>query len=155
MRVIGFRCYPKGFVFVVVSGTQEKWSVVAYDACAVPKDFTPGMGLWWVRKQIKELIGKYQLEIAGMKITETLPQFRITKVTARSEVEGVIKEAFYSQLKTECATKRVKDLKSGIADLTDMDVYLERRLNNSYPKKLRTGNYKDAILAAIAELPPE
>ncbi|MBA7611038.1 hypothetical protein ES703_18254 [subsurface metagenome] len=166
MQAIGFRCDPNGFAYVILDGTQYQWTVVDYDTCNVPPDFKTGMRLWWVRKQIIELLDKFEISVGGLKRRETMmggkgrtgPNIKpkITEVSERSEIEGVIKEVFYSTLKQECNARLKQQLVREILGLEDYKrakEYLESHLSSTDFNKLKRNMYLDATLAAVSELP--
>lgn len=154
MRVIGFRCFTKNFIFVVLEGIQKEWSVVDYGNCPFPRGYSWGQTLSWVHQQVLELLGKYKIESAGIKGMENNVK-RKPAYDKRFEVEGVVKETVYSKLNRDCNARIRSQLKRDIVGFTRPARYLEEVLDTPDLEKLKAGDFPDATLAAIAELPPQ
>lgn len=152
MRVIGFRCSPKSFSFVVLEGTQQKPIVVAHDSFAFPKNRSWGVKLSWLRKQIVEILQTYKIEAAGLKRAETSAR---RPSSERSEVEGVVKETVRSIIDRECVARLKSQLRRDIAGFNQPARYLTKVLETRDLDGLNTAVYQEATLAAIAELPEE
>lgn len=152
MSVIGFRCFPDGFSYVVLEGRQEEPEVVVYDRFVFPTDLSWGAKLGWLRKQVLEVLRQHNVSGAGLKGPEPKAQ---RKSLPRSEVEGVIKEAVFSMMGRECTPRIKSQLRRDIAGFTDPARYLDRVLTSRNLAELNNPLYQDAALAAIAELPEE
>jgi hypothetical protein len=70
MSVIGFRCFPDAFAFVVLNGTQQNPHVIAHEKISFPSDYAWGETMSWLRKQTIELLGNYDISSASLKVTE-------------------------------------------------------------------------------------
>ena len=150
MSVIGFRCFKDSFSLVVLQGTQQKPKVIAFDRFKFPKDLSWGGKLAWLRREILEIITKYDITAAGMKKIEQIAR---RKSLERSEVEGVIKEAVYSMLSRDCTARIKTQLRRDIKGFKQPSRYLERVLTSRDLGMLNNPVYLDSALAAIAELP--
>lgn len=150
MSVIGFRCFPDAFSFVVLGGTQQNPSIVAHGQILFPKDFSWGEKMNWLRKQIIELLGNYDISSSSLKVIE--PASR-QKSIERIQTEGVVLEACYSTLNRECTPRIKSQIRRDIQDYSDAARYLDRALLTRGLDELNNTNFKDAALVALAELP--
>lgn len=150
MAVIGIRCFPEGFSFVVLKGTQENPEVVSFDRYNFPKDMEWGAKLNWLKTQIEEILRQHNINEVAMKRIEPSAQ---KKPLNRLEVEGVVKETVFSLLGCECKAKLNSQIKRDINGFTQRARYLERVLESRGLNELNNPNYKDATLVAISELP--
>jgi hypothetical protein len=150
MPVIGFRCFPDGFSYVVLDGDQERPTVVSNLRVTFPKDLAWGAKLSWCRRQAIEVLDQSQISAAGLKSAEPVAK---TKSLPRSEVEGVITETLSSHLGIECASRIKSQLKRDISGFDQPARYLERVLTATHLEHLNGPVFQDATLAAIAELP--
>src|SRR5258708_2069766 len=149
MSIIGFRCFPDGFSYLVLDGTQSSPKLIAHKRLTFPKDLKWGAKLSWLRKQLIEILNEHDIHGAGIKSAETMSQ---NKSLPRSEVEGVTKETVYSHLGHECVARIKSQLKRDIADFNGPARYLERVLTATALGHLNTPVFQDATLAAVAEL---
>lgn len=150
MPVIGFRCFPDGFSYVVLNGFQSAPVVVSNLRLTFPRDLSWGAKLSWCRRQVIEVLDQNQISAAALKSAEPVAK---TKSLPRSEVEGVIKETLFSHLGIECASRIKSQLKRDIAGFDQPARYLERVLTTTHLDHLNGPMFQEATLAAIAELP--
>lgn len=149
MPVIGFRCFPDGFSYVVLDGIQSEPRIIAHARLTFPKDLKWGAKLSWLRKQIIEILNQHEITSAGMKSAEPVAK---TKSLQRSEVEGIVKEALVSHVNIECTARIKSQLKRDISGFNQPARYLERVLTTSALDHLNIINFQEATLVAIAEL---
>jgi hypothetical protein len=151
--VVGLRSFPDGFAYVILDGTQTSPSVIAKGRLSVPKNDTWPACLSWVRKQIGEILEPYGVKSACIRTTEPMAK---KKSAGRFQIEAILQEYLHCERSIDCATRIGSQLKRDIRDFTDAARYLERVLTRSHIlAELNTPRYKDAALAAVAELPEE
>lgn len=150
MAMIGLRCFPNKFCYVVLEGTQQKPVLFDKKKLPFPKNGTRGSHLRWLRKQIFEICETYSVE--GVCIKRAEPAAR-TKSLERSEVEGVIKEAIKSKTNIECVPRIKSQLRRDIKGFNRAARYLPTLLDRINLGNLKNSDFEDAALAAIAELP--
>jgi hypothetical protein len=149
MPAIGFRCYTDGFSYVVLDGTQTQPVVIANSRYTFPKDLRWSAKLSWLRKQIIELLGRYDIRAASIKAAEPVAK---SKSLDRSEVEGVVKEAVFSHLGIECKARIKSQIRRDIYDFDQPARYLERVFTAVSLENLNTAIFQEATLVAITEL---
>jgi len=151
--VIGFRVFPDGFAYVVLAGTQSEPEVIAKDRVDVPENQSWPACLAWVRKQVSEILHKFNVDGACIKKIE--PKAK-SKSAERFQIEAVIQEYLYSTYSIACTTRIKSQLKRDIAGFDEPARYLERALARSHVLvDLNVPQYQDATLAAVSELPEE
>ena len=151
--VIGFRSFTDGFAYVVLQGTQSEPEVLEKDRLCLPKDHSWPACLVWVRKQLSEILQKFDANAACIKVIEPRAQRKSSK---RIQIEAVIQEYLYSVKSIDCTTRIKSQLKRDILGFTDPARYLERVLTQSeILSNLNTPQYQEATLAAVSELPED
>lgn len=152
MPVIGLRCYTEGFSWVVLQGTQQSPQRIANERFSFPVNCSRGAKLAWLRKQIFELLRQHEITAAGIKTIESNARQKPPK---RFEVEGVVQEAVHALLSCDCKPRIMSQLRRDIADFDRAAKYLGSVLTERGLSELNNENFKDAALAAIAELPTQ
>jgi len=151
MPVIGFRCFPDAFSYVVMDGTQKFPKTVAKERLDFPADASRGQKLVWLRKQVFELLEKHKVGTAAMKTTE--PNAK-QKSIPRAEAEGVVREAVYAKIREECISRIKVQLAKHIRGFSEKPRYLHKILAARRLEELNTAKYEEAALVAISILPP-
>lgn len=149
MSVIGFRCFTDAFSFVVLGETQQNPSIIAHEKILFPIDYSWGEKMNWLRKQVIELLRKYNISSASIKMIE--PTAR-TKKIERAQAEGVVLEAAFSTLNRECNCRIKSQIKRDIEGFTEKAKYLNRALSSRGLGELNNATYQDAAFVALAEL---
>ena len=149
--VIGFRSFTDGFAYVVLDGRQSEPEVLAKERLWLPKGQNWPACLAWVRKQLSEVLQKFDINGACIK---TIEPIAMKKSAKRLQIEAVILEYFQSAKSIDCTTKIKSQLKRDIRGFTDSARYLPRILTEiSVLSQLNTAQYDEATIAAVSELP--
>ena len=91
MRTIGIRVTPKFVVFAIYDVDENR--VVNIEPINIPSAMAVPDSLKYVRSNLLDVLREYDVDAAGIKITEpTAPKVNIPRV----QIEGVIQEAFAS-----------------------------------------------------------
>jgi len=93
MRTLGIRAKPREVVFAVFD-TEDR-SLLNVEVIKIPKALATPDGLKYVRNNVLDIIREYDIDRAGIRVTESSAQ---TLSVERIEIEGVIQEAFASSL---------------------------------------------------------
>jgi len=72
MIILGLRCSPSEFSFIVIQGTQKTHSLVASGRIRYPSGYNHCELLRWLYNEVKGLIIKYKIEGIGVKGTQKL-----------------------------------------------------------------------------------
>lgn len=151
--VIGFRSFTDGFAYVVLQGTQSEPEVMAKDRLCLPDNQNWPVCLSWVRKQLSEILQKFDVNAACIKSIEPIAMKKSAK---RLQIEAVIQEYLQSMKSIECTTRIKSQLKRDISGFTDSVRYLERVLTQSEVlSDLNSTQYQEDTLAAVSELPED
>ncbi len=148
--VIGFRSFPNGFSYVVLDGTQGEPRVINANRFTCPKGGQWPESLSWVRRQAAELCDQFELTGACIK---TIEPMAMKKSAPRLQIEAVIIEFLSTEKGLLCATRIKSQLKRDIEAFENPARYLERVLEVDALQQLNHANFREACLAAIAELP--
>ncbi len=73
----------------------------------------------------------------------------------RAEVEGVLKEAVFFSRREECQARLKRQIQTDIRGRTENDIYWYRLLQSLGLAAVRSEQYTDATLVALAALPSE
>jgi len=126
---------------------------VEFNRCTLPNVNDWSQCLSWIRRQLNEIVQKYDPQGACLKGIEPLSKNKSTK---RIQIEAIIQEYLYSNCSLSSIVRVKSQLKKDIVDFNEPARYLERIFQyNDALMKLDSPQYQDATLAAIAELPPE
>jgi hypothetical protein len=91
MITIGIRAAPGAVTFAVIDTDDN--SVINVEKIKIPAAFETPDALKYVRSNLLDILREYQVERAGVRVTE--PSAESTS-TERIQLEGVIQEAFAS-----------------------------------------------------------
>ena len=91
MRTLGIRAAP-GFVTFAVIDTDDN-SVINVEKIKIPAAFETPDALKYIRSNLLDILREYQIERAGVRVTEPSAE---SASTERIQIEGVIQEAFAS-----------------------------------------------------------
>lgn len=93
MLVAGIRCTKDKLDWAVVRGdSRQDAKIIEHRQTTMPAG-TRGSQLAWVRQEIQELTERHALDAAAVRVSEPTGQ---SLSPGRSEVDGVVQEAFYS-----------------------------------------------------------
>ena len=148
--VIGFRSFPNGFSYVVLDGIQAEPRVVSADRFTCPTGGQWPECLSWIRRQAAELCDQFELTGACIK---TIEPVAMRKSAPRLQIEAVLIEFLNSEKGLLCTTRIKSQLKRDIEAFEEPARYLERVLEEEALQQLNHANFREACLAAIAELP--
>ncbi|WP_147694527.1 hypothetical protein [Vogesella mureinivorans] len=91
MKTIGIRAAPKVVTFAIYDVEQN--SIVNVEEIKIPAAFSTPDALKYLRLNLLDIIREYEVERAGIRVTEPNAQsMRIERI----QIEGVIQEAFAS-----------------------------------------------------------
>ena len=93
MIVVGFRCTKDTLDWVVVEGAERSLASITEQRKVTVPAGQRGDQLSWVRKEVLELLERHAVEAAAVRVAEGGGQ---SVSLGRSEVEGVVQEAFAS-----------------------------------------------------------
>ena len=93
MKAIGIRTNPKEVFFTIVEKLEEENKVLTIDKLTLPVSLETPDKLNFIRKTIIDIINQYDVQLAGIKVTEGNAQ---SKNIDRISIEGVIQELFSS-----------------------------------------------------------
>ena len=149
MKSIGFRCWKDKFSYVIVEGSQDTPTRLAFNHLKLPNSMTRPEQLSWFRREVIEIMDTNDLEIAIFKATEPISQ---TKDPLRGELEGILQETIYSH---EKSTQVVGRIKSQLNSRTNArkSKYLGELLKLEAFSDLPKTNFEDACVAALSGLP--
>lgn len=121
MRTIGIRAAPKVVTFVVLDSDDNQ--VINIEDIRIPAAFMPPDALKYVRNNLLDVLREYQIERAGIRVTEpsakTLNIFRV-------QLEGVIQEAFASSSLEAYYIGQISSISSRIGiDRSDFKSYVD------------------------------
>lgn len=91
MKTIGIRAAPKAVTFAIFDTTAK--AVLNVEELKVPVAFATPDALKYIRSNLLDILREYDIERAGIRVTETLAQ---SASIDRIQIEGVIQEAFAS-----------------------------------------------------------
>lgn len=91
MRTIGIRAAPKAITFVVYDSSENQ--ILNVEDITIPAAFEAPDALKYIRNNLLDILREYQVEHAGIRVTEPSAQ---SPNIQRIQIEGVIQEAFAS-----------------------------------------------------------
>lgn len=116
MKTIGIRVQPTAVWFAVYDNGND--AIVNVEAIKVPAAFETPDALKYVRSNLLDVIREYEVEHAGIRVTESNAQ-RIN--LERVQIEGVIQEAFASSTLTSYYIGQISSIAARLGlDRTDM-----------------------------------
>lgn len=90
MITIGIRAAPKAVTFAIYD--TEANAVINVEQIKIPMAFETPSALKYVRSNLLDVLREYEVERAGVRVTEAVADPNIERV----QIEGVIQEAFAS-----------------------------------------------------------
>ncbi|MHC2574687.1 hypothetical protein [Rhizobium leguminosarum] len=90
MITIGIRAAPKVVTFAIYD--TDKGAIINVEEIKIPAAFDTPSALKYVRSNLLDVLREYQVERAGVRVTEGLANPNIERI----QIEGVIQEAFAS-----------------------------------------------------------
>ena len=93
MNSLGIRVEPKKVTFVVIDFTENEADIVNVETIKIPLALDFPAKLKYVRNTVLDIIREYNIQVAGIRIAETVSE---NVNINRLHIEGVIQEAFSS-----------------------------------------------------------
>jgi hypothetical protein len=91
MKAIGIRATPKIVYYAIIEQDDEKNNLLSVDKVVLPVSMETPDKLNFIRKTIIDIINQYQVDHAGIKLTEGNAQkLNIERIS----IEGVVQELF-------------------------------------------------------------
>lgn len=146
MRTIGIRVAPKAVTFVVYDSEED--SVLNVEDIRIPIAFATPDALKYVRNNLLDILREYEIERAGIRVTE--PSAQTTSID-RIQLEGVIQEAFASSNLLDYYVGQISSIskKLGI-QRTDFKRYIEGELSWDVENwEALNDKQREALLCAI------
>ena len=91
MITIGIRAAPKVITFAIYD--TDAGSIINVEEIKIPAAFETPDALKYVRSNLLDVLREYQVERAGVRVTESVAKYPNIE---RIQIEGVIQEAFAS-----------------------------------------------------------
>jgi len=91
VKTIGIRAAPKSVTFAIYDSEQSL--VINVEEIRIPAAFPTPAALKYLRSNLLDVLREYQVERAGVRVTEPSAQ---SMSIERIQIEGVIQEAFAS-----------------------------------------------------------
>lgn len=147
---IGFRPLSDGFAFVALTGTQTAPQLEASGRYEFPSNLAWPAQLSWLRKQLRELVTRFNIVGASIKCIEPLAK---KKSSERIQIQGVIIEFLWTEKTISCTPRIKSQIRRDVRGFEQPARYIDRALDVS-PKllDLKDSALKEAALVAIAEL---
>lgn len=146
MITIGFRAAPTAVAFVVFDSNERK--VVNSENIRVPEAFSIPERLKYIRSNVLDILREYDVERAGIRITESSAQ---VKDSMRLQIEGVIQEAFASSKVTGYYAGQISSISAKIGiERADFKPYIKGE--KDYPVEAwdeMSSEEREATLCAI------
>jgi len=92
MKTIGIRAEPKAVTFVIYDSDEQ--AVVNVEEIKIPAAFSWPEALKYVRHSILDILREYEVEKAGIRVTEA--SAKSGPSIERVQIEGVVQETFAS-----------------------------------------------------------
>lgn len=93
MNSLGIRVEPKKVTFVVIDYTDSEADILNVETIKIPLALDFPAKLKYVRNTVLDIIREYDIQVAGIRIAETVSE---NVNINRLHIEGVIQEAFSS-----------------------------------------------------------
>lgn len=146
MRTIGIRATPKEVVFAIYDSDDE--AIINIETIKIPKAMDVPSSLKYIRNNLLDVLREYEVEKAGIRITESTAQ----KLSIdRIQIEGVIQEAFASSNLSKYYVGQISSIAAKLAMPRDsFKKYIKGELEYEIEgwKKL-SENSREAALCAI------
>ncbi|MGC5779847.1 hypothetical protein [Methylobacterium sp. NFXW15] len=119
MNTLGLRSAPKSVTFAIYNTDQRR--ILNVENLIIPIAFARPDALKFIRVNILDIIREYQVVKAGVRVAESVAQGDHTE---RTQIEGVIQEAFASSELNSYYIGQVSNISSKVG--------FDRRLFKSY-----------------------
>lgn len=146
MRTIGIRAAPKAVTFVVYDSDENE--VLNVEDIRIPAAFSTPDSLKYVRNNLLDILREYEIERAGIRVTEPNAQ-RIS--IDRVQIEGVVQEAFASSALKNYYVGQISSISARLGiPRPDFKKYIDGLLEWDVENwALLNGNQREALLCAI------
>ncbi|MGR2682601.1 hypothetical protein [Chromobacterium haemolyticum] len=146
MRAIGIRAAPKAVTFAVYDDTLK--AVINIEDIKIPIAFTVPDSLKYVRNNLLDILREYEVERAGVRITEPNAQ---SPSHERIQLEGVIQEAFASSSVCAYYVGQISSISARLQiDRADFKRYIDGTLEWDIERWGDMSNaQREAVLCAI------
>lgn len=109
MKHLGIRVKPSEFTFAVYNSDTNV--LVNVESVKIPKALDTPEALKYVRNTILDILREYEINTAGIRITESSSQHLSIR---RIEIEGVVQEAFASSYINSYYVGQISNISSRI-----------------------------------------
>lgn len=109
MRTIGIRVTPGGVTFAIYDTEQNE--LINVETIKIPKALSVPDALKYLRNNILDVLREYDVDCAGLRITESNSQSLNIR---RIEMEGVIQESFASSTLSRYFCGQISSISSRI-----------------------------------------
>lgn len=149
MKTIGIRSTPKEVIFAIYDSTAE--SIVTCEKISVPRAMDVPSSLKYIRNNLLDILREYEVERAGIRVTEPSAKSTDTSRIARVQIEGVIQEAFASSNLKGYYIGHISNIASKInIPRADFKKYIDGTLEYELEGWGElSGNTREALLCAI------
>lgn len=146
VRTIGIRASPKAVTFVVYDSDEDR--VLNIEDIRIPAAFEAPDALKYVRSNLLDILREYEVEQAGIRVTE--PNAQSTSIE-RIQIEGVIQEAFASSALKAYYVGQISSISSRLnINRADFKRYIDGELEWDVENwKQLKGPQREALLCAI------
>ncbi|MBU1299354.1 MAG: hypothetical protein KKE83_06860 [Proteobacteria bacterium] len=125
MRSLGIRVKPSEFTFAVYDSDSN--DLVNVEKVKVPKALEAPEALKYVRNTILDILREFEIERAGIRITESNSQHLNIR---RIEIEGVIQEAFASSTIVAYYVGQISNISSRVGiERADFKRYIDGEID--------------------------
>lgn len=89
MNILGLRCSPSEFCYVVLKGSKEDWELVIQKKLKLPTGYTRPELIRWFSQEIASIIKEHKISDIGIKGTEAM-RMKGKAYGERMELEAMI-----------------------------------------------------------------
>lgn len=145
MITIGIRAAPKVVTFAIYDTEAE--TIVNVEEIKIPAAFETPAALKYVRSNLLDVLREYQVERAGIRVTEGMATPSIDRV----QIEGVILEAFASSELRSYYVGQIASISKRIGiDRADFKPFVDGKKDPGFENWAKTSKEaREAILCAI------
>lgn len=149
MRALGIRAAPTMVTFVVYDSTTAE--ILNVEGMRIPAAFAMPDALKYVRNNLLDILREYEIESAGIRITEPSAQ---TPNHARIQIEGVIQEAFASSTLARYYVGQISSISTRIGIVrSDFKRYVDGEIQwNVEGWETMPGVAREAFLCALGAI---
>lgn len=124
MRTIGIRAAPKAITFVVYDSSEN--CILNVEDIKIPAAFEAPDALKYIRNNLLDILREYQVEQAGIRVTEPSAQ---SPNIQRIQIEGVVQEAFASSALKNYYVGQISSISARLdIDRADFKKYIDGTL---------------------------